>query len=303
VYGTFNAEKTANYKYPTNINGTMRVSTITGLGACCASCESGVGFLKRDPAKKAARQDRRDDRKDARQDKKDEKEREKNQKKEARDACGPQGLKPTTLALGRWIFAALVQMNMDGFATKMSKMDFAKIKDAWCKVGGNPFSLQEWIKNGSQRREIRIGFFSRLLKKAGVKIGSAGFGSEGLSPQQINKLETAIPATGAVIATPIALASGNPEKAAPAIPGFVVVLKQLTPLILDMIGALKGSDFGPDEQIPPFNAGTPPANPGSGMNTNTMLLIAGGLAAAFFIFKKYLYAETERFQTSNCYTQ
>jgi hypothetical protein len=279
VYGTFNAEKTANYKYPTNINGTMRVSTITGLGACCASCESGVGFLKRDPKKKAAKDLEKEEKKRL-------KELEKTLKDQARDACGAQGLKPGTLALGRWLFAALVQMNMDGFATKMSKMDFAKIKDAWCKVGGNPFSLQEWIKNGSQRKEIRIGFFSRLLKKAGVKIGSAGIGSEGLTPQKIKLIENAIPATGALIATPIALASGNPEKAVPAVPPFVAVLKALAPLIIDMVRSLSGKDMGPDEQIPPFNPGTPPPNPGSGMNTNTILLIAGGLAAAYFVFKK-----------------
>lgn len=279
VYGHFNKEKAANYKYPTNINGTMRVSTIAGIG--CASCPSpGIGS-------KEDRQRRRRERQLEQEEKKRQKQLEEEQRKLARQACGPQGLKPGTLALGRWLFAAIVQMNMDGFATKMSKMDFAKIKDAWCKVGGNPFSLQEWIKNGSSRREIRIGLLSRIAKKAGVKIGSSiGQAPENMTPQKIKQIENAIPAAGAVVATPIALASGNPEKAAPAIPGFVMVLKELSPLIVDMIIALKGSDMGPDQPIPPFTPPTPPPSGGNGLSATTMLLIAGGMVAAYFVFKK-----------------
>lgn len=282
VYGHFNKEKSANYKYPTNINGTMRVSTIAGVGACCASCPSpGLGI-----GSKEDRERRRRERELERERKRRERELEKEQKEAAREACGPQGARDELLALGRWFFAAMVQMNMDGFATKMSKMDFEKLKNLWCKAGGNPYSLQQWIKNGSSRREIRIGLLKFIAKKAGVKIGSyIGETPEPMTPQKIKQIENAIPAAGAVIATPIALASGNPEKAALGIPPFVKVLKYMAPIIVDMFLQLKAADLGDTETIPPFNPGPPPDDKG-GAGMTTILLVAGGLAAAYFFFKK-----------------
>ena len=283
VYGTFNAEKQANYKYPTNINGTMRVSTITGLGACCASCESGVGFLKilkRSPVKKAAAEQRQQERKDNRQEKRD-----------ARDECGKQGLKPVTLSAGRNLFLLIVQSNLDGFATKLSRMDQNKVRQNWCNVGGNPMSLLEAIRNGSQRPSKNLGLLGRLAKKAGVRVNGIG---ATVTQDQAKKIADAIVPAAIAAGAAVGVATGQPAQGTAGGASLGTVLKGILPIVIDAIVQLLPSEAG--DAIAPPNGVDPvapggdamPGGPGSGgdFDITNVLMIAGGLAAAYFIFKQ-----------------
>lgn len=282
VYGTFNAEKPANYKYPTNIDGTMRVSTIAGVGACCASCENkGVGFLKRDPKKKAERQQKRDD-----------KQKERDQKREARKDCGPQGLKPVTLSAGRNLFLLIVQSNLDGLATKFSTMDQEKLRQNWCNVGGNPQSLFDAIRTGSSRKSKKLGLLGRLAKAGGVKINGAFIGAT-LTQDQAKKIADAVVPAAIAAGTAVGVATGQPAQGAAGGVSLGAVIKGILPIITDAIIKLLPDEntaviAPPDGVIPTAPSGDSAGGGDGGgkFDITNILLIAGGLAAAYFVFKK-----------------
>jgi len=283
VYGHFNKEKAANYKYPTNINGTMRVSTIAGVAKCCASCEpQGIGFFLKGKKPKGDKPPKGPKRK---------------------DVCGKQGAKVVTLSPGRVIFLLAVKNNMDGFATKMSKMDNARLTTLWCNVGGKPEELFEAIRKGASKKSRKLGILSKLADRAGVKIGSTFIGAT-LTQPQIDAITNGIPAVAIAAGTAIGLAVGQPAKGAAAGTSLATVMKGLTPIIIQAIQAATPADVTDDieaptdvekENIPDGDAaaggsgGGNAAAGGSGggaMNTTNLLLIAGGLVTAYFIFKK-----------------
>ena len=261
---------------------------------------NGIGFLKvfkRDPDKKAAAQQRRQEKKDARKE------------------CGSQGAKPVTLALGRLIFTLMVQANLDGFATKMSSMDIGKIRQLWCKVGGNPMTIANAIKAGASRKSRRIGFLDKLAKAGGIKISGIGMTSQPLKPitdaqnkAMLQKVAPIALGTSALVGT----AAGQPEKGTLGGMSFLAVLKEIWPLVLGLIQTIKPSDIGAPEggAIPPlgddmfeegFDDPAPAASSGgaapsggerapkdSGMKSdNTMYIVLGVVAVgAYFMLKK-----------------
>lgn len=277
VYGHFNKEKSANYKYPTNINGTMKVSTIAGIGACCACESQGVGFLGLGKNKKPKG--------------------DKPPKGPSRkDVCGKQGAKVVTLAPGRGLFLLAVKNNMDGFATKMSSMDNAKLTTLWCNVGGKPEELFDAIRKGASKKSRKLGLLSKLAKRAGVKIGASGIGAT-LTQPQIDVITNGIPAVAVAVGSAIGLAVGQPAKGAAAGTSLGSVLKGIAPIVIQAIQKATPADETADIEVPtdvekeniPDNASAAAAAGESGggpMNTTNLILIAGGLAAAYFIFKK-----------------
>ena len=118
VYGKFNQEKKSTYKYIKD----MDVRYMAGLGNCgCgmggSDCDSGMGKTKKT----------KEERKERRQ--------------EVRQKVG-QGVKTGGLAGGRALFLGMVQKNLDGIASKLTKVDANLLRSQWNKVGGKFESLQ-----------------------------------------------------------------------------------------------------------------------------------------------------------------
>jgi hypothetical protein len=329
VWGKFDDEKRPTYRYRVKPNGKMmKVQTMTGIsggcstamgGGCgcgcnCPSC-SGMGALfKRSPEKKAAAQERKDARQDKREDKKEARQDKREAKRDARDECGKQGAKPVTLSAGRTMFLLIVRNNLDGLATKLDKMDKAKVKTLWCNVGGNPYSLLEAIKIGASKKSKRLGFLGKLAKKVGIQgVGATSpaptLQSRGFStlpaPSQEAELKKAIVPVSLATSTAVGTMVGQPAKGAAAGTSFAAVTTALTPLILGAMKIMVAGDAGDSftsqtdldltedtTDFPPASAGagagagTPPDDDSKGGNTMTYVLIGAAAIGAYFIFKK-----------------
>jgi hypothetical protein len=99
VYGKFNQEKTPTFKY---VQG-MNVRYMAGIGSCDNYGSSG-------------------------------------NRRRGVGGTGIQGGKPVrkiALAPGRGLFLGIVKANLDGFATKLQKVNPDKLKKNWENVGGN----------------------------------------------------------------------------------------------------------------------------------------------------------------------
>ena len=231
VWGKFNDEKKPTYRYEVKPNGQMKVKSISGvskcgtyMGGCGCGCErcgvNGLGgklkqagnFLK-DKAKetgqyiKKTAQEFKEDIKDT--------------GKDILDAGKKYGL-----SAGRGIFLTLVKSNLDGFGSKLGKMNFANLSKQWSAIGGNPTALQDAIKGGSQKPSKVIGLLGKLAAASKTKVkGVTGF--------NVDALKVAIPTATTAVGTAIAPAAGT---AAGASLGAVMVA--LLPVILDLLSAM-----------------------------------------------------------------
>lgn len=235
VWGKFNDEKKPTYRYEVKPNGQMKVKSISGVGKCgtymggcgcgCNSC--GVGSLrsKYQDAKKKLKSDIKDVGKDLKKAGKDMVSTYKDLGKKALSAGKTYGL-----AAGRGIFLTLVKSNLDGFGSKLGKMNFANLSKQWSAIGGNPTALQDAIKNGSQKPSKVIGLLGKLAAKSKTKIkGVTGF--------NVDALKVAIPTATTAVGTAIAPAAGS---AAGASLGAVMV--KLLPVVLDLLAAMKPAE-------------------------------------------------------------
>jgi hypothetical protein len=196
VYGKFNQEKKAKYKYKKHMN----VRYMAGLGDC--GCDhTGIGktkagkFLQKvgTGVKKVASDVKGEIKKDLTK-----------VEDKAKDVAGKlkQGGKTIGLAGGRAFFLLLVKNNFDGIASKIALGDTSNLLNSWYKLGGNRTNLAEAIKDGSQKREIKIGFLPRLKKILNID-GVGAF--DNLSDTQ----KAAITGLCTVIGTAIGSAGGS----------------------------------------------------------------------------------------------
>ena len=119
----------------------------------------------------------------------------------------------------------MVKQNLDGFATKMQKIDNAKLKSSWEKAGGNFATLQSAIKEGASKPAKRLGFLGKLQKLVKSKGGVRGLGamSEG-------DIQAAIVAVSTAIGTAVAPAAGTAAGAS-----LGAALAAMYPTIVDML--------------------------------------------------------------------
>lgn len=279
VWGKFNDEKKPTYRYEVKPNGQMKVKSISGVGKCgtymggcgcgCNSC--GVSGLKetlqniKDKAKGVVQK----------------------VAPKAIDAGKKYGL-----SVGRGVFLTLVKSNLDGFGSKLGKMNFANLSKQWSAIGGNPTALQDAIKNGSQKPSKVIGLLGKLAAASKTKVkGVTGFNADAL--------KVAIPTATTAVGTAIAPAAGT---AAGASLGAVMVA--LLPVVLDLLSAMKpAEDTTNPPPFPPIpdedrvdddnagagagtGAGTGAGSGSGGSNTTTYILIGGAAIAAYFLLKK-----------------
>ena len=194
VYGIFNKEKKPTYRYTQDMN----VRYMAGIGCDCNNTMGAVDL-------KASLQ---------------------KAKAKVQTAVKKTGASLVTgsLAGGRLLFLTMVKKNLDGFATKLQKVDTNKLKTSWEKAGGNYATLVSAIKEGASKPAKKVGFLGKL-KAAFAKKGIRGIGATSDA-----EIQATIVALSTALGTAIAPAAGT---AAGASVG--AVLAQLYPVVADMV--------------------------------------------------------------------
>jgi hypothetical protein len=245
VYGKFNQEKTPTYKYTQNMN----VRYMAGVGSCDNYGNSGsYGGRRRGVG-----------------------------------GTGIQGGKPVrkiALAPGRGLFLGIVKANLDGFATKLQKVNPDKLKKNWENVGGNYSKLVNAIKVGAGKPAKKLGFLGRLRKRLREQGGVNGIGAANDSQVQ-----------AAIIATASALAVAIPA-AAPVIGPTGAVLAGIYPVVKDMVlqtPAAEETDVLVQAQVAPENdadavpEGAGPVTPGTQFDFQKALPLVAVAGAALYL--------------------
>ena len=248
VYGKFNQEKTPTFKY---VQG-MNVRYMAGIGSCDNYGNSGKYGRRRGVG-----------------------------------GTGIQGGKPVrkiALAPGRGLFLGIVKANLDGFATKLQKVNPDKLKKNWENVGGNYSKLVNAIKVGAGKPAKKLGFLGRLRKRLREQGGVNGIGAANDSQVQ-----------AAIIATASALAVAIPA-AAPVIGPTGAVLAGIYPVVKDMVlqtPAAEETDVLVQAQVAPENdadavpEGAGPVTPGTQFDFQKALpLVAIAAAGVYFATRK-----------------
>ena len=248
VYGKFNQEKTPTFKY---VQG-MNVRYMAGIGSCdnygnYGGRRRGVGATN------------------------------------GTGTSGIQGGKPVrkiALAPGRGLFLGIVKANLDGFATKLQKVNPDKLKKNWENVGGNYSKLVNAIKVGAGKPAKKLGFLGRLRKRLREQGGVNGIGAANDSQIQ-----------AAIIATASALAVAIPA-AAPVIGPTGAVLAGIYPVVKDMVlqtPAAEETDVLVQAQVAPENdadavpEGADPVTPGTQFNFQKALPLVAVAGAALYL--------------------
>lgn len=241
VYGKFNQEKTPTFKY---VQG-MNVRYMAGIG----SCDNYGNYGRRRGV----------------------------------GATGISGGKPVrkiALAPGRGLFLGIVKANLDGFATKLQKVNPDKLKKNWENVGGNYSKLVNAIKVGAGKPAKKLGFLGRLRKRLREQGGVNGIGAANDSQVQ-----------AAIIATASALAVAIPA-AAPVIGPTGAVLAGIYPVVKDMVlqtPAAEETDVLVQAQVAPENDadavpdGAGPVTPGTQFDFQKALPLVAVAGAALYL--------------------
>ena len=202
----------------------------------------------------------------------------------ATNGTGISGGKPVrkiALAPGRGLFLGIVKANLDGFATKLQKVNPDKLKKNWENVGGNYSKLVEAIRKGAGKPAKRLGFLGRLRKRLREQGGVNGIGAANDSQIQ-----------AAIIATASALAVAIPA-AAPVIGPTGAVLAGIYPVVKDMVlqtPAVEETDVlvqtpgivaENDADAVPEGAG--PVTPGTQFNFQKALPLVAVAGAALYL--------------------
>jgi hypothetical protein len=148
VYGIFNKEKQAKYKYKKNMN----VRYMAGMDCNCDNSAMGKITLINKDKRQAI-------------------------KSGVKNVTSKvtQGTKTIGLAPARGMFMTLISLNIDGFASKLSKTNNTNLLNSWYKLGGDRTKLASAISNGASRPAKKLGFLPKLKKIIGnTKVNGMG---------------------------------------------------------------------------------------------------------------------------------
>lgn len=249
VYGKFNQEKTPTFKY---VQG-MNVRYMAGIGSCDNYGSSGNYGRRRGVG-----------------------------------STGIQGGKPVrkiALAPGRGLFLGIVKANLDGFATKLQKVNPDKLKKNWENVGGNYSKLVAAIKVGAGKPAKKLGFLGLLRKRIKQQGGVNGIGAAN---------DQAVQAAIVSAATALGAAIGGVGAGVTATVG--AVMAAMYPVIKDMViqtPAAEETDVLVQAQVAPENdadavpEGAGPVTPGTQFDFQKALpLVAIAGVALYFATRK-----------------
>ena len=187
VYGKFNQEKPPTFKYKKNMN-VRYMAGINGNCGCSGDCGCGLG-AKITLVSKEKRQKAKADLKQVAA---------KTQAtiKTTAKKVG-QGAKTIGLAPARAMFMTLISLNVDGFASKLSKINTTNLLNSWLKLGGDRTKLASAISKGASRPSKKLGFLPKLKKIIGnTKVNGIGEIPAELKGQIISLCTTAGTAIG-----------------------------------------------------------------------------------------------------------
>jgi hypothetical protein len=200
VYGKFNEEKTPTYKYSQNMNvrymGSIdSYSTNDGGQSSAQNALGACGNRYRFQQGKAVR-----------------------------GIQGP-GFRRIALAPGRGLFLGIVKGNLDGIASKLTKVDQNKLKKTWENAGGDFSKLQKAIKTGASKPARKLGLLGFIRKRLRPKGGVNGIGAA-----SENDIKAAIIAGSTAVGTAIAPGVGSGAGAA-----IGAALVALIPIVIDLV--------------------------------------------------------------------
>jgi hypothetical protein len=200
------------------------------------------------------------------------------------------------LAPGRALFLAMVNMNIDGIATKLAKQNFkTEIEPRWLKAGGNPSKLSKAINKGKGKRPKKVNFLSKFK---GGKLAEDVYLSEELNEEQKKKIIALSTSLGTTIGTAIpGIGSTAGAGAGASLGGLVIAVYPMIRKAADDPAAEDpNKDPEPTPEAPPApDIEDPNAEPGSAgggtffQKYKTPLLIGGalvGLGAIYYLTKK-----------------
>jgi hypothetical protein len=200
VYGVFNAEKKSNFKYRKKMNISY-IGSIAGCscgGSCNGSCRScrnsyGVGKCNYHSSR-------------------------------SKGVGAAKPVRKIALAPGRGLFLAIVKANLDGFASKLQKVNADKLKKTWENIGGSYPKLVAAIKSGSSRPAKRLGLLGLIRKKLKAKGGVNGIGAASDADVQ-----------AAIVAASVAIGTALPGVGNVAAGTVGAVLAALYPVVKDLV--------------------------------------------------------------------
>jgi len=257
VYGKFNEEKTPTYKYSQNMNvrymGSIdSYSTNDGGQSSAQNALGACGNRYRFQQGKAVR-----------------------------GIQGP-GFRRIALAPGRGLFLGIVKGNLDGIASKLTKVDQNKLKKTWENAGGDFSKLQKAIKTGASKPARKLGLLGFIRKRLRPKGGVNGIGAA-----SENDIKAAIIAGSTAVGTAIAPGVGSGAGAA-----IGAALVALIPIVIDLVSQTPDAEMT-DTVIPnPVSAEsdvTDQGAPQEGTKFNlqgALPLIAIGAGALYFATRK-----------------
>jgi hypothetical protein len=200
VYGKFNEEKTPTYKYSQNMNvrymGSIDSYQTSQDSAQAQSALGSCGNRYRFQQGKAVR-----------------------------GIQGP-GFRRIALAPGRGLFLGIVKGNLDGIASKLTKVDQNKLKKTWENAGGDFSKLQKAIKTGASKPARKLGLLGFIRKRLRPKGGVNGIGAA-----SENDIKAAIIAGSTAVGTAI----GTPGVGTGAGAAIGAALVALIPIVIDLV--------------------------------------------------------------------
>lgn len=81
---------------------------------------------------------------------------------------GRNPLKVALLAPGRGAFIGMLDLNIDGLATRLSKGDVTKLGDQWLKLGGDRNKLVKALNTGAKKKPKKLNILNKLTGKKGM---------------------------------------------------------------------------------------------------------------------------------------
>jgi len=253
VYGKFDEEKTPTYKYSQNMNvrymGSIdSYSTNDGGQSSAQSALGSCGNRYRFQQGKAVR-----------------------------GIQGP-GFRRIALAPGRGLFLGIVKGNLDGIASKLTKVDQNKLKKTWENAGGDFSKLQKAIKTGASKPARKLGLLGFIRKRLRPKGGVNGIGAA-----SENDIKAAIIAGSTAVGTAIAPGVGSGAGAA-----IGAALVALIPIVIDLVSQTPDAEMT-DTVIPnPVSAESDVTDQGAPQEgtkfdiSKALPLIAIGAGALYF---------------------
>ena len=199
---------------------------------------------------------------------------------------GAVNAKTVLLAPGRNLFRIIVQGNLDGFASKLSKLDQGRLLSLWKNAGGDAGKLSADIRKGASRPAKKLGLLGFIKKK----LASKGIKGLGATDAQVSQFVTpAATAAGTAVGGPTGAAAGA---------SLGEVLKALMPILQQLLAATAAADmtdsFTPPGDLPPINdlegsaSQTNPSGPTAPGGSNKMILYIAAAAAAVLLLPKLL---------------